>query len=243
MGSKFHCTKIEDRNGNAITLGYTMPSPGVFRLSTITDSSSRQISLTYTGSRITSVTSPQSRSWSISYNGNGEANQITWPSVGGNSYNVQLGYDANHCITSYTDRRGKTSTASFNADGSIAWEKDPYLNQISYSYAANQTTITCPNGKVTKHNYTSGKLTSIEDPLAYTEQFRYDSANNVDRYTDKRGKIWDSTFDTKGNRLTLTNPLSKVTTWTWNSFNDPLTVTCDDGHQTVNTYNASGNLT
>src|SRR5205823_2092708 len=46
-----------------------------------------------------------------------------------------------------------------------------------------------------------------------------------------------------GNRLTLTDPLLHVTTWTWNSFNEPLSITCDDGHKTVNTYDTSANLT
>ena len=81
QGRKYYCTKIQDRNGNAITLSYTGGFPLDWTLSSISDPTNRTITLGYTSGRISSVTSPQNRSWSISYNGNGEISQITWPTV------------------------------------------------------------------------------------------------------------------------------------------------------------------
>ncbi len=80
-------------------------------------------------------------------------------------------------------------------------------------------------------------------PVASTSSFTYDPMTSaVATATDGAGKVWTSTYDTSGNRLTTTDPLNRTTTWTYNTFNQPLTVTDAAGVSTTSTYNATGNL-
>ncbi|MBM3494715.1 MAG: RHS repeat protein, partial [Armatimonadetes bacterium] len=238
-GAGWMCTKISDLNGNEITIGHN----GSDYITTVTDPTSRQISLSYDGNgRITTITDPLSRQWSLSYT-DGNLTQVTWPSVGGNSYDMDFAYNANHCIATLTDRRGKDWTFSYNADNSLAWQKDPLNNQTSFAYASGQTTVTDPNTRTVKHNWTSGRVSSIVDQLNNTESYTYDSSNNRTRVTDRMGEYWDFTYDSSGNVLTATDPLDNETELTYNALNEVLTVTTPMGKQVVNTYDGDGNLT
>ena len=245
-GTGWYCTKITDRNNNQITLAYTTGD----EVSTITDPTSRTLTLGYTsvpyvGRRLTSVTDPLSRQWTIGYDSPGRVQTITYPSVGGSTYTQQVGYTStNNNIASLTDRRGKAWTFGYNTDNSVAWEKDPLLNQTSYAYTSTYTDITDPNGNVTRHTYdTSGRLASVRDAALYSESYTYNASNLRTRVTDKRGKYWDYTFDSWGNVLTAKNPLLKTTTFTYTAKNDLDTVTTARGHFTDNNYDTNGNLT
>jgi len=153
-GTGWYVATIADRNGNTVTVNHNTSD----FVTSVVDPTGRTISLTYTGGLITSISDPLSRSWSNSYT-SGNLTQVTWPSVGGSSYNEQFGYNAAHDITSHTDKRGHSFTATYNTDDSLASETDASSNTTSYSYSSGQTVITDGNSHTVKHNYTSGKLT------------------------------------------------------------------------------------
>lgn len=233
----FHCATISDLNGNTITINRNSGN----YVTSIVDPTNRTITYNYTSGKISSFTDPLSRTWSISYT-SGKLTQITYPTVGGNSYNCQFSYDSNYDITTYQDRRGNSWTFNFNSDCSLNWSKDPPTNQTSYSYTSGQTVITDPNSHTVKHNFSSGRLSSVNDQLNNTESYSYTS-NCLTGMTDRRSKSWSWTYDSKGNVLTATDPLSHTTTWTFNSFNEPLTVVTHMGTKQALTYDAYGNPT
>ena len=133
-GKRFNCSTIKDLRANTITLNYNGGSMGSpYWLASIVDPTSRTISISYTSNKISSITDPLSRVWSLTYNGSTELTQVTFPTVGGSSYNCQFAYNTNHNITTYTDKRAKTWTAQYGSDNTVTWEKDPYNNQTQYS--------------------------------------------------------------------------------------------------------------
>ena len=238
----WYCTSIADRSGNTITLAHNTSG----YVTSITDPTSRAITLSYTGTKITGVTDPLGRTWSIAYDsGTGDLLSVSYPLLTGQTVasKVQYGYDAAHDITSITDKRGKVWTFDYFSDSSIKWQKDPLLHQTTFAYASGYTTITDPNGHVLRHNYTSGRLSSVVDQTSNTESYGYDSDNNRTSLSDRRGKSWSWTYDSAGNTLTATDPLSHTTTFTYNSHNDVATKTTQLGNVTTYTYNTAGNLT
>src|SRR5581483_2019080 len=106
-----------------------------------------------------------------------------------NTYSYTLG-DTSHNITTFTSPRGYNWTASYNADNSIAWEKDPYLNQVSYGYNAPSggvytRTVTDANSNVSTYTFdTNNRLTQTKDPLNDHEDYLYDSNWCCNQITD-----------------------------------------------------------
>lgn len=107
-------TKIEDANGNSITITYTDGNP-----TTITDPSGRNLTLTWTGGRLTQITDANAsptRTISYQYNGSGNPVQVTDPA--GNTTSYTYGSWSN--ITSITDARSNTVNISYNANKAIS---------------------------------------------------------------------------------------------------------------------------
>jgi RHS repeat-associated protein len=243
---KWLVTEIKDRNDNTITLS----RGGSGQVTTVTDPTLRTLSLSYSSGKLVSITDPTSRVWTISYS-SGELVQVDYPSVtvGGSpvTYHTDFAYDGNHRITTLTDRRGKDWTFSYNVNGSLAWERDPLLNQTTYTYYTNYTIITDANGHDLRHNYDgNGRLSSVKDGTSQTETTTFgigaDFYNPV-TVTDKRNHNWTYTYDSMGNVLTKTDPLSHTTTFTYTALNDVDTVTTHLGHVTDYGYDGDGNLT
>ena len=251
----FLLNNIYDINSNTdsrrITFGYVT---GTKLIQTISDATGRITRFSYdANNRLSSVTDPLNRKWTLSYDANSNLAHIYWPVYNGSTYSINLGYDANHNITSYQDLRGNTSTFAYNAaDNTIAWEKDACNNQTTFQYgvdangAANamDTTIVDPNGHKTVHTYNAaGQLASITDALGYTEYYSYDGANNVTQKQDKRGSLWKYTYDGMGNVLTSTPPGGSATKITYNAYNNITTVTAPSGRSAAGVYDAYDNLT
>lgn len=240
LNSFGYLTSVVDRNGNTITL--TLNSNDY--CTAITDPTGRSISISYNGSnQISSITDPLSRTWSFTYSSN-DLTEITWPAVDGTTYYDQFGYNSANCITSHTDRRGNSWGFSYNSSQELTGETNPLSHSWSYGYTSSQTTITDPLSHASYDNYSSGILASHEDEASFSESYNTrDSNYNVTKLTDKRGNVWNYTWDSKGNMLTKEDPLSHTTTWTYNSgYSEPLTVTDANSNETSMTYDSSGNL-
>jgi len=233
-----YCTSINDSNGNAIT--FTL-NTGFF-ITKVTDPTGRSYSFTLNGSnQYTSVTSPDGKTWNFTYSGSSDLTNVQWPTVSGSSYSDQYGYTS-HEITSYTDRSGNVWSSTYNSDGSLATEKDPLNHTTSCAYSGSATSITDPLGNKVTDNYSSGLLASHVDAAGFSNAFSYDANYNVTSYKDENGNTWSGTYDSKGNLLTLTDPLSRVSTETFNGFAEPLTFKDDLGNTWTYTYDSNGNL-
>lgn len=219
---------ISDTLGSAVTVNHGTGN----RVTSVVDPTNRTLTLGYDASnRLSTVTDPLSRVWTLQYDvTNGDLYKVIFPIVSGSTYNVQFGYNTalngGHDITSLTNLRGKTSTFFYNANHSLAWEKNALLHQTIYNYSGGTTTITDPNGNATTHLYANGLLQRVTDPQGRYEGYLYDAYYNKTQVTDKRGHGWVFTYDTsnarpeaRGNLLTAVNPLSQTTTYTYNTLN------------------------
>lgn len=153
-GLYFYLTSISDESGNTITINRA----NGLQVSSIVDPTGRSLTINKDSSgRATSVTDFTGRQWTFQYdatNTNGNLTQINYPSVSGQSYNVQFGYDGSHNITRFQDKRGNALTFGYNtADGSnsLAWGQDSYGSRTTYTYGTSSTTITDPNGHSVVH--------------------------------------------------------------------------------------------
>ncbi len=202
------CDTITDRNGNQISL--TLNSANY--VTQITDSTGKHITVNLDSSnKFQSITTPDGRTWSFTINGSGDLSTVTWPSLGdGNTYTDSYTYNSSHGISTYTNKRGKTSSYAYNSsDASLASETDPLSHTTSYSYSSSSTTITDPLSHTRTDNYSSGILASIVDPSGFSQSFTSrDTNHNVLTQVDARGKTWTYTYDSMGNVLTSTDPLS-----------------------------------
>jgi RHS repeat-associated protein len=78
-----------------------------------------------------------------------------------------------------------------------------------------------------------------------TVQYQYDHYGNVLSKTDELGHITSYTYDSNQNLLSVSQQANSgyaTTSYTYNSFGEPLTVTDPLGNVTTNTYDTHGNL-
>jgi len=242
----FYLTSISDESGNTITINRA----NGLQVSSIVDPTGRSLTINKDSSgRATSVTDFTGRQWTFQYdatNTNGNLTQINYPSVSGQNYNVQFGYDGSHNITRFQNKRGNASTFGYNtADGSnsLAWGQDSYGSRTTYTYGASSTTITNANGHSIVHTYDAyGHLSAVTDAAGKTEYYTaYDANNNLTQKKDRRGFLWNYTYDSMGNQLTASDPYSATTTATFNSHNKPLTQTDALANKTTLTYDGQDN--
>ena len=240
--SAYFLTTISDENGNTITVDRA--SGGA--ISGVHDSTTRILQIGTNQGYNTFATDAVGHKWYFNYDGNGNLSQVVDPVINGNAYSVRMGYDGKHNITSFTDRNNNTSTASFNTDNTIAWEKDAYGSQTSFAFGSptsSATTITDANGHSIVHYYVGGRLDHVVDALSNIEYYTYDTDNNVTLWKDRGGQLWNYSYDGNGNVLTATDPLSHTTTYTYNADNKPLTAAAPSGRSVAGTYDANDNLT
>lgn len=242
-----------DLNGYATRMAYY----GSGRLSTVTDAQDRKLTITYNGAgRLASVTDDAGRSVGYAYDAAGNLQSVTDLAGGVTSFT----YDGSHRMLTMLDpnQQGNAHpspvTNHYDGSGRVDWQTDARGNKTTFSYSGDDfsttggtTTITDPLGNVTTDTYTSGVLMQVtKNPhtaQAATWAYSYDpNTLGLIQTIDPNGNLSTATFDSRGNRLTATDPLNRTTTWTYDSINDVLTVKDPAGVTTTNTYNSNGDL-
>jgi RHS repeat-associated protein len=244
-----------DLNGYATTFAY---SGG--QLSSVTDPAGRSLTIGWTGSNITSVTdgnvSP-TRSVHFQYN-DGSGNLTDVIDINGGHWHYV--YDASHRLTSMLDPNcygagsqcngGSGVLTHYNGQGEVDWQQDQLGRQTSFDYSsiAGATKVTDPAGHIEVDYYTQGLLVAktrgYGTSAAATTYYGYDP-NTLARTTvvDADRHATQSSVDASGNALTSTDPLGRTTTRTYNSLNEPLTITDGNGVATTYAYDTRGNVT
>ncbi|HMS54372.1 MAG TPA: RHS repeat-associated core domain-containing protein [Fimbriimonadaceae bacterium] len=234
-----HLVAIKDRAANQITISRDTSG----KITTVTDPSSRTLTFSYnsTSGKLDSVTDPNSKTWSFARNSSGDLEDLTYPLLNSVSYTREFGYNSTHDITSETDLRGKVWTFNYDSGSRMTWWKtpSPLSEQTSYTYNSTNTVITHPGAQTVTHNYSSGMLASEVDEEAESNAYVWTTDKQLEEYTDKRGKVWEMTYDTAANRLTLKNPLNKTWTYDYNTTNDLESVEDPLNHTTTFDVNTS----
>jgi RHS repeat-associated protein len=259
-------TQETDLNGYTTTLAYVSGN-----LDTVTDNAGRSISFGWTGSNITSVTdsnvSGNTRTISYGYT-SGDLTSVT--DVNGgitdmaySSHRMTLmrrpNYHSNGSLGTAPSTCSSTPVAdavnNHYTSGQVDCQWDPAGKKTTLAYTGSPftasggtTTITDPVGNETLDTYQWGLRTSTTTGYgtsdAATTSVEYDPVTlAITAEVDPNGNATTFTLDSNGNVLTKTDPLGRVTTNTWNAFNEPLTSEDGNGVTTTDAYDGNGNLT
>ena len=210
---------IKDPNGNALTFLKEIDG----NISTIILPDERRIDISYQiggingRDSITSMTGP-SGTVNYTYNG-GKLQSVQYP----DGSSVSYGYDVSGRMNAVTEN-GKLVVANvYDADNRVASQSRPdgAVNTFSYTLAGGnitETGMTTPNGALTKWRfyddsgaYRNGYVTNITTPDGETIYERESGNNLVKSVTDPLGRVTLYTYDAKGRTLTKTDPVGNTT--------------------------------
>ncbi len=234
---------IRDRNGNTLS----------FTDSGITSSSGPGITFERDPrNRITAVIDPMGERIEYGYDVNGDLISVT--DREDNVTRFEYRTEPAHYLENVIDPLGRTGARSeYNEEtGRLERIIDADGQEVRLEYNDDES------------------LQTVYDQLRNPTIFRYDERGNVVEEVDAEGGVTrreyndpnnptletavttlldsgmelrtESTYDSRGNVLSETDPLGNETTFTYNSFNQILTTTDALGNTITNTYDGSGNL-
>ena len=137
-------------------------------------------------------------------------------------------FDGSNRLTGATNRLGdRTSTTFHEPSGNPASITDEEGNTTRYAYAAQR------QGPFTFYN-----LTGLTYSDGATLSFSYDASGNLLSVTDQAGRTWSSTYNTRGQVLTATNPSDGVTTFAYSDDATLASVRTDSGDTSAYGYDS-----
>jgi YD repeat-containing protein len=147
-----------------------------------------------------------------------------------------------YCDT-ISDENGNSLTIGYNAGNYVISVTDPSSRAISLTYDGSNriSTVTDPLSRVWTCHYTSGALTSVDEPAiggtTYSWTVSYNSAHDITTLTSPGGRSTSATYNAIDDSLaTETDGCGNTTTWTESS--PTTTVTDANGHSIVYTYSS-----
>ncbi len=150
---------------------------------------------------------------------------------------------------SFTDRRGLTSTASFDARGNLTGEQMPDGSRISHSVAANgdRQSTTDVRGNVTQMRYDArGMRNAVIDALGGTTAVRHDNRGRQIAVVDAEGRASEMQYNTLDQLTHITLAAGTADAGqriqTWDAAGNKLSETDEEGRTTSYQYDAMGRV-
>lgn len=221
----------------------------------------------------TSVVDPKGKSTAFTYDAAGNVMTRTGPAP--SSITESWTYTPFNAVETHTNGRGKTTTHEYFANQLPKKITDPLGRATSFTWTANglPDTVTDPRGKVTDFGYDAdgnrtsilspegnlttfgfdgfGRMTSMAEPRGnaaganpadYRTTYAYNPTDQVTTVTDPLGRTTTNTYDDAGNLDTVTNADNKVTDYDYNADNQVTKVTDPRGGEVTTSYDNSGNV-
>ena len=239
--------QVANRNGQRIVVNRS--ADGTALDSLVEPVSGATLHFTYTSGRITTISDSASRSVSLGYNSSGLLTQFT--DVNGNK--TTCAYDSNRRLTTVVAPDGGTvTTNTYDSLGRVASQGDgiPEHKLMRFEYDETSqpgkvvTTVMDRTDARTLYVHDSQyRLISVTDPLDNTTTFTYDSNGNRTGMTDALGHTTTFTYDDSGNLLSKTDGEGQRTTFTYDENHNLLTVVNSAGKTATYRYDAQNNLT
>ncbi|URZ05989.1 DNRLRE domain-containing protein [Clostridium felsineum] len=181
---------MEDANGNRMTCTYGTAANGSKVLTTVTDPTSRKVTLNYNSvGQLSSIIDNAQRTTAYAYDGNGNLTTITYPDGKSSSYS----YDGNHNLTSVVNYDGYkadygyytvapyrvSSIAEGNTDGTLG-------DKLDIAYGNNSTSFTDEKGRKNIYQFdNTGKTLAIKDIDGSAEYYQYGDTSNATKLTSE----------------------------------------------------------
>jgi RHS repeat-associated protein len=248
---------ITDANGNTVTLVRGNSAQPV-QITQIIDPVGRTLNLTYDNfNRILSLTDPIGRTLQYTYNAQGTLATVTDPAEGVTSY----AYDPQNRMTSITDPRSIVYLQNvFDANGRVIQQTaaDGGVTKFAYTLINPSvptspvllTTVTDPRGNATTYHFNpQGFVIDTTDALGEKTIYNLDpGTNNVLSSTDPLNRVTTYTYDDAGNITSVTRlagtPNAVTTSYSYDpTFSQASTITDGLGHVTTFKYDTAGNVT
>jgi RHS repeat-associated protein len=210
-------TRIEDRNGNALTVTQGANGPTL-----VADGLGRTLTFTYTGARLTRVQDQSGRAVSYDYAGELLSN-FTDADGKRSTYSYTAAGNITGLMTNERRPAGNTPFANeYDAQGRVARQFDSRGNAMTMTY--NVTPGTTGVGRPMNVNYTVG----------------FDAQRNTTRLTDGNGQSANYTYDASDRPTALVDRLGNRSTATYDAASGrPTSYTDEEGATTTYTYASS----
>lgn len=236
-------TKVEDRNGNGLTLAYADTL-----LTSITDPSGRNVQFTWANGRMIKLSDPNTtpaREITYAYDNVGNPIKVTDPL--GNF--MEYKYDEEHKLTAVINQNGIPVNIEYNSLTAVRRLVSCVSTKtISYNYDLFRTYLVETvggNDQITTYEFDQqGRLIrQFGNCCGYDVKFEYDANNNISKRIDANGNATTYTYDAKGNVLKEVDPLGNAMTYTYEpNFNLLQSLTDRNGNTTSHVFDAKGNL-
>lgn len=234
----FLVTTVTDRIGKKTIYTYD----GRYRLISSKDPLGRTLIHSYDadGNRIT-TTDALGRVTRTAYNNRGKPVRMVAPDGG----ETRMEYDARDNLTRLTLSDGTSTTYVYDARNNPTSITNALGQKIVRTYDGNSllSSETSPLGNKTTFTYTSGRLTSITDPLGQITRLTYDAAGRIISSTDAAGKVTTYKYSAQGDLLEILNPVGAKVVNTYDLRHRLLSSTDPVGGVTRREYDGNRNLT
>ncbi|MFI7591238.1 RHS repeat-associated core domain-containing protein [Micromonospora sp. NPDC049359] len=247
--------RTQDKNNNKITFGYD----GSGNVTTVTDTQSRVVTLSYTSGRLTSMTDSTGRRVSYTYNSDQNLNTVTDTANGVTVYE----YTGDR-LTKIITPEGRVTNLGYEPDTSRMLDYFELTNpggtpaeaRWLLTYSTGKTEVTDPNGYatasttdgITTHTYeTRDRVTEVKDALGHKRAKKYNANDNVETTTDSLTNTTTFGYDANTNNMTSVGIATGAkSTMSYNDTSHPNSVsgsTDPQGNTNAYSYDAAGNKT
>jgi RHS repeat-associated protein len=165
---------------------------------------------------------------------------------------IALKRDAGNRVTGATDPLGRSSSTSYDSEGNPIRSVDALGRITRYTWNTKwnkpaTVTRTSPAGRdlVTLFEYhaSTGKLSSVRDPLGHVTRYAYDAQGQLASVTDALGQVSKFRYNAAGDLVETEDPLGNVARLTPDAAGRIAAVTDPLGHITASELNGLGQAT
>lgn len=236
-------TRMVDRYGNTITIGYADGKPVK-----LTDPSGRSVTLNWTDGHLVEVVDAlETPTRKLSYSYDNDKNLVRVVNFEG--YSHQYRYDAPGNLVDVLDPNKTTFNVIYNNNGAVNRLCSPLNTQVFLYNTRSRTTYLVEEGisgkQTTAYQFdeTGNLVEQTGNCCGYNLKFAYDEDNNIISQTDANGQEYTYSYDERGNVTSEKDPLGGLMAMTYEEkFNLKTSETDKNGNTTNYIYDAKGNL-
>ncbi|MEO3944981.1 RHS repeat-associated core domain-containing protein [Gorillibacterium sp. CAU 1737] len=198
------------------------------------DANGNPTSYTYDAlGQVTSSTTPMKETYRFAYDRLGNLTQQIDP--GSNIKTKQ--YDELNRLIRQTDQLGNNATLEYDGNGNRIKMIDRNGTTFSYTYSSRNMLLskTGANSSVTYTYNPDGARSSMKDSTG-TTKYDYTELGQLKKVTYPDGQTLTSTYDNKGNRISMTAPFSATANYSYDGLNRLTTVNVNNKIEASYTY-------